>query len=428
MSNVHKIVIVGGGAAGLELATRLGNTLGKINLVKITLVDQNLSYIWKPLWHEVAAGRIDVSKDKTEYLAHGNEHGFKFRLGSLTGLDRESKTIILDSITTSSGVFIPKSTLHYDILVIAVGSIHNDFGTPGVNEHCLSFDSLKECNVFHDCLTMKLFELMQTDQRLLDISIIGGGSTGVELAFEINNTISKLMEYKSLLDSNIEININIIESSSSILYGLSDTIVKETMEDVTLQNIKIFTNEKVIKVDKNNVHTQSGKQIKADIKLWAAGIKAPEILTTFGLATNEKNQLLLRNTLQIVDDDFIFAIGDCANFTKKNKLLPATAQLAHQQAQFLANTLTHRIKSNESFQNFYFKARGTIISASGEKAIGELKTGKRHKVTLNKKFAYISYRFLYRRYQASLHGWLKVALLTISDFLARRIRPQIKLH
>lgn len=427
MSEPKKIVIIGGGAGGLELATRLGNNLGKTSLAEIILVDQNLSYIWKPLWHEIAAGGLDVSKNKIEYLAHGNEHGFKFKLGHLIRLNRDIKEVSLGQIDSIGNTSIPESTISYDILILAVGSVHNDFGTPGADIFCLSFDSVRECNIFHDCLIVKLLELAQTNKKELDFAIIGGGSTGVELAFEANNTITKLLEYKSLLNNNIKVNLSIIESGPTILSNLPGEIIKDTVELLEAAQVKIYSGERVIKIDADSVYTES-RQIKADIKLWAAGIKAPSFMTTLGLSTNERNQLLLRDTLQVTDNDHIFAIGDCANFKERERSLPPTAQLAHQQAKFLAQSLIKYIKYGTPLAKFTFKKQGTIISVGSSGAVGEIETAVLGKVKLNKKIAYISYRFLYRGYQAALYGWTKVVLLLLADFLARRVRPKIKLH
>lgn len=131
----HRIVIVGGGAGGLELAARLGRSLGRRTRAEITLVDISLRHLWKPLLHEVAAGTLDSHADAVEYLAQARAHGFRFRLGRMEGLDRERREIRLGAIKDAGGVQIggPK-LLGYDTLVIAVGSTVNDFGVPGVKE------------------------------------------------------------------------------------------------------------------------------------------------------------------------------------------------------------------------------------------------------------------------------------------------------
>lgn len=318
--------------------------------------------------------------------------------------------------------------LSYDYLILAIGSIHNDFGTLGAKDFCLSFDTIKECNAFHNNLIISLFDLIQTNKKELNIAIIGGGSTGVELAFEVKNTIVELLKHKSIAANNLCINLSIVEQGATILSNLADKIKEKTIRLLNSSGIKIYSAEKVTSINQEFIFTESGKQIKADIKLWTAGIKAPDLLTSFGLKTNEKNQLLLKNTLQILEDEHIFAIGDCANFAHKEQLLPPTAQTAHQQAKFLANSLSNWIKNNVPLKKFHFKNQGVIISTSKTNAVGEVATNTVGKIALNKKLAYLSYRFLYRRYQASLYGYPRVIILIIIDFLSRRVKPNVKLH
>src|SRR5512141_2048521 len=123
----HKIVIVGGGASGLELATKLGRKLGKKGQAEVTLFDAASTHIWKPLLHEVAAGTLDES-EQADYLAQGYRNRFRFRLGRMEGLDRAKKEITISPIVSDSGEeLIPRRTFGYDTLVMAVGSVSNSF-------------------------------------------------------------------------------------------------------------------------------------------------------------------------------------------------------------------------------------------------------------------------------------------------------------
>ncbi|HAE8288906.1 NADH-quinone dehydrogenase, partial [Salmonella enterica] len=100
---LKKIVIVGGGAGGLEMATQLGHKLGRKKKAKITLVDRNHSHLWKPLLHEVATGSLDEGVDALSYLAHARNHGFQFQLGSVMDIDREAKTITIAELRDEKG-------------------------------------------------------------------------------------------------------------------------------------------------------------------------------------------------------------------------------------------------------------------------------------------------------------------------------------
>ena len=144
----HKVVIVGGGAAGLELATSLGRQLGKPGLAEITLIDVASTHIWKPLLHEVAAGTLDES-EQVEYLPQGHRNNFYFRLGRMEGLDRQKKQIVVSPTLSDSGEeLIPGRTFNYDTLVMSVGSVSNTFNIKGVAEHCLFLDTTSQAFKF----------------------------------------------------------------------------------------------------------------------------------------------------------------------------------------------------------------------------------------------------------------------------------------
>ncbi|PTT32947.1 NAD(P)/FAD-dependent oxidoreductase, partial [Pseudomonas sp. HMWF021] len=149
----HRIVIVGGGAGGLELATRLGKTLGKRGTASVMLVDANLTHIWKPLLHEVAAGSLNSSEDELNYVAQAKWNHFEFQLGRMSGLDRAQKKIQLAATYDENGVeLVPAREVPYDTLVISVGSTTNDFGTQGAAQHCLFLDTRKQAERFHQQL------------------------------------------------------------------------------------------------------------------------------------------------------------------------------------------------------------------------------------------------------------------------------------
>ncbi|MDH5709674.1 MAG: FAD-dependent oxidoreductase, partial [Hylemonella sp.] len=137
-SSKHRIVIVGGGAGGLELATRLGDKFGHKGRAEITLIERARTHVWKPKLHEIAAGSMDMSDHEVSYLAQAHWHGFRYRLGEMTGIDRQRREVHVAPYFDEEGVQVtPPRKVGYDTLVIAIGSQSNDFGTPGVAEHAL---------------------------------------------------------------------------------------------------------------------------------------------------------------------------------------------------------------------------------------------------------------------------------------------------
>src|SRR5262249_155852 len=148
----------------------LGKKLGKKNKAIITLVDSSPTHLWKPLLHEIAAGTLNSYEDELNYLAYASDHYFHFCQGTLQGLDRAKKEIILESIlnvtkasldsdSSPGNEFIPQRKLNYDILIISIGSVANDFNIPGVKEHCLFLDTRYQADYLHTHLINRLMHL-----------------------------------------------------------------------------------------------------------------------------------------------------------------------------------------------------------------------------------------------------------------------------
>src|SRR5664279_5568320 len=177
---MHRIVIVGGGAGGLPLATALGDRYRRGGQVQVTLVDRNATHLWKPLLHEVAAGRMDADAHDLDFLAIAHWHHFRFRQGSVTGLDRTRRELMLSEVRDDDGeAMLPARVVPYDTLIFCVGSLSNDFGVPGVAAHAAVLDTLRDAERFHRRL---LAACVRADDRAasgspagVSIVIIGAG-------------------------------------------------------------------------------------------------------------------------------------------------------------------------------------------------------------------------------------------------------------
>lgn len=430
---LQHIVIIGGGAGGLELATLLGNTLGKKQKASVTLVDMNLIHVWKPLWHEVAAGTLTSGENEINYIVHAYNHHFKFQLGKLKGLDRQKKEITLAATEDNEEKnFLPERKLSYDLLIFAIGSISHDFQVPGVREHCYFLDSYADCQQFQQQLLKNLIRLQEQIQPKLDIAIIGGGATGVELAAELEFAGQQAFQYKRKNNNNhqsLHLQISIIENSPRILPALPEKISTITREELQRRKIKVYENERVVKVDEKAVYTQNGLEIPATLKVWAAGIKAAPILATLGLEVNDRNQLIVKPTLQTVTDESIFAFGDCAFCMQADSdhPVPPRAQAAHQQAKLLAKSL-NRYLQGKSLLPYHYLDHGSLVTLSQYNTLGSLMGRALGNVMLEGKLARFAYRFLYREHQAALYGWWSVTLFILADRLTRSVRPRLKLH
>jgi NADH dehydrogenase len=436
-SNLHRIVIVGGGAGGLELATRLGGTLGRRKKAMITLVDRSRTHLWKPLLHQVAAGSMDLNDHELDYLYQARWHHFQFRLGRMDGVDRVANEIHLAPTFDESGrEVLPARTIGYDTLVIAVGSTTNDFGTPGAAEHAISLDNPHQAALFHSrllnaCLRANA-QQGPLDPGQLHIAIIGAGATGVELAAELHNTIREFLSFGlDRINPESDIKITIVEAAPKILPALSERLSNAVIGLLKKLNVEVLTGERVTEVSALGVKTATGKEIPAELVVWAAGIKAPDFLKDIGgLETNRINQLMVGQTLQSTRDPNIFAFGDCAScpWPEKKGFVPPRAQSAHQQASHLYRMLPRHLRG-EALRPYEYRDFGSLISLGKFSTVGSLMGAvTRGSVMIEGLFAKIMYLSLYKMHEFALHGFTKVFLDTLARIITRRTEPHIKLH
>ncbi|MCW2269713.1 NADH dehydrogenase [compost metagenome] len=429
----HRIVIVGGGAGGLELATRLGKTLGKKGTASVTLVDANLTHIWKPLLHEVAAGSLNSSEDELNYVAQAKWNHFQFQLGRMSGLDRESKQIQLAATLDEEGrELLPARTLGYDTLVIAVGSNTNDFGTEGAAQHCLFLDTRKQAERFHQQLLNHYLRAHAGDQanETISVAIVGAGATGVELAAELHHAAHELAAYGLDRIQPKDMHITLIEAGPRVLPALPERISVPVHKTLEKLGVTVMTNAAVSEVTATELRTSNGDVIPASLKVWAAGIRAPGFLKDIdGLETNRINQLVVRPTLQTTLDDDIFAFGDCAACPQpgSDRNVPPRAQAAHQQASMLAKSLKARLEG-KPLPTYAYRDYGSLVSLSRFSAVGNLMGNLTGSVMLEGWLARMFYVSLYRMHQMALYGTFRTLMLMLGSRIGRGTEPRLKLH
>ena len=431
----HQIVIVGGGAGGLELATRLGRTLGKRGQARITLVDANLTHIWKPLLHEVAAGSLNSSGDELNYVAQAKWNHFEFQLGRMCDLNRAKKRISLAATLDDQGqVLMPARELSYDSLVIAVGSTTNDFGTDGAAEHCLFLDTREQAERFHHQLLnhyLRAHASQGEATELINIAIVGAGATGVELAAELHHAARELAAYGLDRISPENMRITLIEAGQRVLPALPERISQPVHKTLEKLGVTVLTGAAVSQVTREALHTAQGQLIPATLKVWAAGIRAPDFLKELnGLESNRINQLQVRLTLQTTLDDNIFAFGDCAACPQpgsEGRNVPPRAQAAHQQASLLAKSLKLRIEG-KTLPEYRYRDYGSLISLSTFSAVGNLMGNLTGSVMLEGCLARMFYVSLYRMHQIALYGMTRTLLMMLGDRIGRSTEPRLKLH
>ena len=437
-NNLHHIVIVGGGAGGLELATRLGDSLGKKQKALITLIDSTRTHVWKPLLHEIAAGSMSPEKHELEYMAQAHWHHFRFRLGRMDGLNRTTKEVTIAPYFDEEGVeVIARRTFKYDSLVIAIGSTTNDFGIKGALEYSIALDTQEQAEKFHRRLHNALLRAQTQTAPIhagqLEVVIVGAGATGVELAAELHNTTRELAAYGlNKIDADRDIKISIIEASERVLPALPPKLSDAVNLELRKLNVQVFAGERVTEVSEKGVHTHSGRFYPSELVVWAAGIKAPEFLKQLdGLETNRINQLVVKQTLQTTLDDSIFAFGDCAAcpWIGHDGNVPPRAQAAHQQASLLAKTMKKRAANELNLPNYHYRDYGSLVNLGRYSTVGSLMGAlSGGNMYIQGMFARLMYQSLYKMHLMTLHGMAEVVLQTLARMITRRTEPKVKLH
>jgi len=434
---LHQIVIVGGGAGGLELATSLGDSLGRKGKAAITLIDRTRTHVWKPLLHEIAAGSMDPDKHELNYLAQAHWHHFYFRLGNMDGLDRAKREVSVAPFHDENGVeVIPRRVFKYDTLIIAVGSTTNDFGIAGASEYSIALDTQEQAERFHrrlhNALVRAQTQLDPVQAGQLEVVIVGGGATGVELAAELHNTTRELTAYGlDKINPDRDIQISLIEASDRVLPALPPKLSQAVDAELRKLRVHVYTGERVTEVTKKGVYTHSGRFVPSELVVWAAGIKAPNFLSELdGLEVNRINQLLVSRTLQTTLDKNIFAFGDCAAcpWPGHNEPVPPRAQAAHQQASMLVKSMKRRI-AGKPLPEYKYRDYGSLVNLGRYTTVGNLMgavTGG--SLFIEGMLARLMYQSLYKMHLTTLHGFFVVFLQTLGRIITRRTESQVKLH
>ena len=429
---MSRIIVVGGGAGGLELATKLGRTLGRKGRAKVTLVDRKASHLWKPLLHEVATGSMDAGVDALSYRAHAKNHSFDFQMGSLKDIDRDRKVISLSALYDKNDeLLMPERELEYDILVMAIGSTSNDFNTPGVRDNCIFLDSPEQAHRFRTQMNNQFLKLhANKEQKTVDIAIVGAGATGVELSAELHNAVKELQNYGfGDLDSS-RLNVNLVEAGERILPALPPRISSAAHSELTKLGVNVRTATMVTKADETGLTTKDGDHIPAQIMVWAAGIKAPDFIKDIaGLETNRINQLVVKPTLQTTRDDDIYVIGDLASCAQEDgSFVPPRAQAAHQMASRCFSNIVAKMTDREQ-KPYVYSDHGSLVSLSRFSTVGSLMGNlTKGSMMVEGRIARVVYISLYRMHQIALHGVVKTSLMMLVGRINRVLRPNLKLH
>ena len=438
-SKLDNIVIIGGGAGGLELACKLGRKLGR---ARVTLVDKSFYHIWKPSLHEVAAGTMDMHQEGLPYAMLAHQNHFTFVYGVFTRLDTVNQSVVIAAVEDASGtVAVPERTLPFSRLCVAVGSTSHYFNTPGAAEHTISLNSPGDAERFR--LEM-LKHMTQAENRKqgghapdgVDVIIIGGGATGVELAAELREASKRYIDYGfGQLDPVNDIRITLLEGAPRILPPLPERVALAATALLEQRHIRVVPGCRVAQIEPERVIDAAGNSYRYQICVWSAGIRAPAFLATLGLPVNQAGQLEVTAQLNVRGHPHIYALGDCAACQMEDgRLVPPRAQAAHQQSQYLYRLLLRHLKAGDDTgavagAPYVYRDYGSLVSIGMHTSVGTLMGAlKGRGWFVRGSVARVLYLSLHLLHHQAVLGWVRTAGLAVARALIRRHTALVKLH
>lgn len=429
---MKRIVVVGGGAGGLELVAKLSKFARKRQSLEIVLVDKQRTHVWKPLLHEVAAGVIDKNSDGVDYRMHASSHHYEFQQGEVIDLDIDTRCLTLAQLNDEQGnEILPQRVIEYDNLVMALGSVSNDFNTPGVTEHSYFLDSLSQAEQFHRALINQFLRISYICETPLPlkVSIVGGGATGTELAAQLHHVANLANAYGMTSLSAKRLQLTIIEAGPRILPVLPERIAGAAKHALHKIDVQVLENTRVIRAEKNGFVTQDEHLIEADLMVWAAGIKAPDVVLKWGFETNKLQQIMVNQQLQSTVDQRIYVLGDCcACLQPDGRWVPPRAQSAHQMANTVYNNILACMTGNP-LKAFEYNDYGSLIHLSKYSTVGSLMGNlSNSSMFIEGHMARFVYNSLYSMHQFAVHGYIKGAVGMLSRQVSKFVGSKLKLH
>jgi NADH:ubiquinone reductase (H+-translocating) len=368
-----RVVILGGGFAGLELAKSLCRSE-----VQVVLIDKQNFHTFQPLLYQVATAALEAESIVYPFRKMFDKYdNVFFRLAEVQSIDTTQQIVY-----TSIGLF----SYHY--LVVATGATTNFYGNEQIMKKAISIKSIDDAHMLRNTILYNFEKALQTDDleqlnSLMDYVIVGGGPTGVEIAGALSELKKHVFprDYKELDFVNMD--IHLIQSGHELLKGMSPKASAEALQSLERYGVKVWLNSKVKYYDGHTVLLDTGERLHSHTLIWAAGVTGALIDGFPKSAVVSGNRLRVDEFNRLVGYENIFAIGDIAAMvTRENPYgHPMMAQPAMQQGKLLAKNIGAMLKGKQ-MKPFQYRDRGSMATIGRNKAVADVKFfGKEFRTT-----------------------------------------------
>ena len=351
-----RVVILGAGFGGLNAARELGNS------ADITVVDRHNYQTFLPLLYQVSTASL--AADHIAYPIRGalRKSGAKFRMGTPISVDHKNKTVKLDS----------SEVLHFDHLIVSMGSATTDFGIPGVEEFALGMKSIHEALAIRSEIMRRFEDLARfEDDTRLSIVVVGGGPTGVEMAGSLAELVKGPLRNDHYHASK-HIDIYLLEAGPRLLPMFTPGLSEKTMRQLENMGVKVMVNTAVKKLEWRKTSLANGGEITSEVVIWAAGVKGAPAINDLSLPIIG-NRLACEPTCQVQNYPYVWGVGDNAGVIGENgRPLPMVAPVAMQQGTFVAKQIK-RLAKGKDVQKFKYVDKGSMATIGRHKAVVQLK-------------------------------------------------------
>ena len=359
---MKRVVIVGGGFAGLHLVRRLEGHL-RASEAQITMLDRNNFHLFTPLLYQVATG--ELPPHAVAYPLRVPLAGDRFVRAEVEAIDLDAKVV-----RSSEGEF------PYDIVVIAPGSVTNDYGIPGVKEHTLTVKWLADGRALRHRI-LSVFEEAgaehdpQKRRELLSFAIVGAGPVGVELAASMRDLMDHTLRgIYPTIDFDREPHITLVDGADRVLPQMNPKLSGIAARRLKKLGVEIRLGTLVASVTADGLHTRDGRSLRAKTVVWAGGVKVNPLLTPLALPKSKDGRLVVDKYLRAGGRDDVLSFGDAAAFDFQGKLLPMLAQVAVLQAPAAAKNLIHLIR-DEPLEPYRYHRKGDLVALGRTSAAAE---------------------------------------------------------